>query len=131
MTDEVKEITDVEEELPKNVVVIAPGKPYERTVEIHEPVGRKNRELMTPLFTFALELMDYGDNVTAMALHALRNKNYERLYVPMALGLNNKEGREWLDNYGTISEILIAFISAVQILMDATGQPAVQEAVKK
>lgn len=117
--------------LEERTVTIAPGKPYERTVVIKEPVGRKGRAAMTPLFTFALELMEFGDDVARMAMHALTNKDYERLYVPLALGLNDKEGKEWLEENGTVTEILTAFLNAVQILMEASAQPAVTEAVKK
>lgn len=115
-----------------NTVIIAPGKDYEREVEVKAPQGRNARKEFNPLLAFVMNLSGDSADPGKMLSKAIMDPNYEDIYVPLALGLNDKEGLKWLGVHGEPMEIFTAFMEGVQIIMGTdVERDEVVEALKK
>lgn len=123
----------------RHKIVLGEGEDYEKTVYIEKPKGRKAREMMPKVLSFAAKLQqlraDEKDNIeTFLALvEAFWGQNdFEEVLLPYVLGLDNPEGRKYLNENCTLVELMEAFNVAAGFLIEQSfSKPEVQAALGK
>lgn len=120
-------------------VVFGPNTEYERILWIERPKGRKAREMMPKVLAFAAKLQTLSseekqdiNTIVAMVDVFWGREEFENVLVPYVLGLDSKEGQEFLNSNGTIMEVINAFNEAAGFLINESfSQGEVQAALGK
>jgi hypothetical protein len=123
----------------RHKITFGEGTDYEKTLYIERPKGRRSREMMPKVLSFAAKLQDLKteeqtnlDTILQMVDTFWGLDEFENVLVPYVLGLDNPEGLEFLKNNGTMVEVIDAFNEAAGFLIDQSFSRAeTQEALGK
>lgn len=122
----------------RQTIVIGEGQDYEKTVYVERPKGRKAREMMPKVLSFMAKLRDLKqdetdiDSILSLVDAFWSRTEFENELVPYVLGMDTPEGKEWLNDNGTIVEIMEAFSTAANFLIEQSFSKAeVQAALGK
>ena len=115
------------------IITLAKGEKHEKKVEIKPPVGRKARKKFQPLMNVILDLASAGEDDMITAVKQITNHpDYEDVYLPLMLNLEDRKGQKWLDENGEPMELFQAFMEALPIVMGGdVNRPEVEAATKK
>ena len=121
----------------RHKLTIGLGTDYEKVLYIEPPKGRKAREKMPKVLGFAAKLQGLRsdersdlDTILQMVDTFWGVETFENELVPYVLGLDNDEGRKYLDENCTMVEVIDAFNEAAGFLIERSFNRAeVQEAL--
>lgn len=114
-------------------IIFGKGQEYERVLLIKPAKGKKARQMMPSITAFMSKVAEAdGSNPIAVMGEFWSTEEFEEIFVPYVLGLDNSEGRDFLENEGTPIDILNAFTEAATYLIGTSlNSPEVVEALKK
>lgn len=117
-------------------LIIGEGTEYERRIILPKPRGRRAREMMPKLTSFMKSVTASEGADDTDILETIQRfwdqSEFEDVLVPYVLGLEDPEGREYLNEECTTVDILNAFMeAATHIIMSSSNRPEVVEALKK
>lgn len=123
----------------RHKVIFGEGTDYERVLWIDRPTGRKAREMMPKVLSFAAKLQSLRteersdlDTILEMIETFWGKDEFENELAPYVLGLDNPDGLKFLNEKGTIVELLDSFNDAAGFLIEqAFNRQEVQEALGK
>lgn len=123
----------------RHKIILGEGEDYEKTLYIDRPKGRKAREMMPKVLSFAAKLQqlraDEKDNLDAflMLVEAFWGQaEFEETLLPYVLGLDNDAGKKYLNENCTLVELMEAFNDAAGFLIEQSfSRPEVQAALGK
>lgn len=115
-------------------IIFGKGQDYERTLLIFPAKGKKARKMMPSITAFMEKVAKGGDSSNPIDVmnQFWSDSEFEDILVPYVLGLDTKEGKEYLENEGTPLDVLNAFMEAATYLVGTSlNSPEVAEALKK
>lgn len=121
-------------------IVFGEGTEYKRILIINRPKGAAARAYMPEVIKFMQHMRKaFGDkamleenDLLEVILTFWEMEKFEKELVPFVLNLDNPDGRKYLQENGTMGEILEAFLEASQwLVVNSFGRPEVQEALGK
>lgn len=122
----------------RHKIILGEGTDYEKTIYLERPKGRKSREMMPKVLSFMAQLKDLRQDendlgsILALVDAFWTRDEFENILVPYVLGLDNPEGRKYLDENCTMVEIMEAFSSAANFLIEQSfARREVQAALGK
>jgi hypothetical protein len=125
-------------------IVFGEGTDYERELYVHPPKGKKARMMMPKILSFMSmiaekqrssgkeeEGLDF-EQINSMLTAFWSTSEFEDVLVPFVLGLDDPEGRKYLEENGTTMDIVSSFMVAAQHLIEESfGRKEVQAALGK
>lgn len=123
----------------RNKIVIGEGTDYEKTILLQRPKGRRAREMMPKVLDFMTKLSQVQESgsggvsdVSKLIGAFWDYEEFEKTLVPYVLQMEDDEGRRYLNEEGTLGDILDAYIQAAQYLIEESfNRKEVQEALGK
>lgn len=128
----------------ENKIIFGEGTDYQRELTIRPPRGKAARMMMPRILSFmssvAQKQRDLGredegldfEEINEMLTAFWKTSEFEDVLVPFVLGLDNPEGRKFLEENGTTMDIVSSFMTASQQLIEESfGRKEVQAALGK
>lgn len=127
-----------------NTIIFGEGTDYERTLHLKAPRGKKARVMMPRILSFMSAVaekqrasgkeedgLDF-EEINAMLTAFWSNNDFEDILVPFVLGLDDPEGKKYLEENGTTMDIVASFMAAAQYMIEESfGRKEVQAALGK
>lgn len=128
----------------ENKLIFGEGTDYQRELYIKAPRGKKARLMMPKVLNFMSKVaerqreagkeeegLDF-EEINAMLSAFWSTDEFEDSLVPFVLGLDDPEGRKYLEDNGTTMDIVASFMVAAQYLIEESfGRKEVQAALGK
>lgn len=119
-------------------IVIGEGTDYEKVLHIERPKGKIARKMMPKILDFMASIKDMNSGETELesVLNLINTfwsmEEFEEVLVPYVLGLDDEQGRQYLDENCTIIELIESFTKAANFLIEESFSKAeVQQALGK